>query len=380
MPRNFFLVICPILPTAFHAGGQRIIDIYKNIKKKNKDSYLILILNDKNIDSNDIKIKNLYQTFNEIFFINDNNLKSFIFRSSYLKSINFNVIDLQYTSSGKYISLCRKLWPSSKIILNVMESQIRSLSIFVSNNLYKLLLPWRSFLGLLFGAVREYFYVLLSDQVITVSNADKKYIQKFFSNKDKLINLVTCISLNDYNTYSLKKKPYVIVFFAYFKSKTNEDALMWFCEKVHPIILNKIPNYRFKVVGYGLDKALIQKLNIFKNVDFIGQVENISKALNNTAVGIAPAIGGSGVRGKIHQYAFFEIPCVASPIASESLSYEHNESILIAKNHFEFAEFCIKLLSDKIFYKYIAINAKNICLNNYIWDQKEDEIKKIYDL
>jgi len=192
--------------------------------------------------------------------------------------------------------------------------------------------------------------------------------------------LPTC-ELNHQKTFRINKKNNkTIVYFAYFKSKTNIESLMWFCSKVHPLILKKIPDYTFRIAGYGLDMKLKKKLSNIKNVKVIGSVSNINDAFDDSSVGIIPALSGAGIRGKIHQYSLAKIPSVASKIAVEGLKYEHNKSIMLANNECDFSKFCTYLLLNKSFARKMALSAKKLCLDEYVWSKKLKDIKNIYDL
>lgn len=376
------LVISPIIPSSLHAGGKRILDIYTNIKRIRKDCKIVLILfvSNKILSRKDSsKFKNI---FDDVYFIKKKiSLRKFILQNKNLRDYQFNVIDLQYTPSGKYISDCRFLWPSSLVILSVMDSSLRSLIIFLRNNWKNLFFPWISFLKLIKFSFLELIYISLSDKVITVSEADKLIVNKFIIlNRATSTCLPTC-EFYDQKIFKINKKNNkTIVYFAYFKSKTNIESLLWFCLKVHPLILKKVPDYTFRIVGYGLDMELKKKLSKINNVKVIGSVSNINDALNNSNVGIIPALSGSGIRGKIHQYSLAKIPSVASKIAVEGLKYEHNKSIMLATNAYDFSKFCTYLLLNKSFARKIALSAKKLCLDEYVWSKKLKDIKNIYDI
>ena len=117
-----------------------------------------------------------------------------------------------------------------------------------------------------------------------------------------------------------------------------------------------------------------------ENCSLVGEVDSLEPFIKNASIGIAPALSGSGFRGKINQYSINSIPTVASRLAAKGLIYKDQYDICIAKTANEFAEQCIRLLQDHKFNEMISINARNSCLNNYLWESKWENISNIYNV
>ena len=94
--------------------------------------------------------------------------------------------------------------------------------------------------------------------------------------------------------------------------------------------------------------------------------------------GIAPALAGSGFRGKVNQYAVLGIPAVASRIAHKGLAYRDRQSILIADAPEDFARCCIQLLQDDKLNDAIAAAARRVCIAAYGWQTKWPDIATTY--
>ena len=67
-------------------------------------------------------------------------------------------------------------------------------------------------------------------------------------------------------------------------------------------------------------------------------------------------------------------------VFNKGLIYKDQYDICIAKTAYEFAEQCIRLLQDHKFNEMISINARNSCLNNYLWESKWQNISNIYNV
>jgi glycosyltransferase involved in cell wall biosynthesis len=379
MTSKNYAVITPITPSKYHAGGQRTLDVYKIIRSLDKDCRITLLVINSHTNSRYPDHDYLYEVFDQVFFLDKSFEKSI---SEYnLNRMMFDVIDLQYSYSGKHISDCRKIWPSSTVILTVMDSSIRTMTSFMKTNFSRLFYPWKFFIACILDAVKEVIYLQLPDKVISISDADTSTINSYiFRKKVRSIKLLTCIHSKNENYELIEHEKNTIVYFAYFKSRSNLQALLWFISEVHPQILKKIPGYKFKVVGYGIDEKLKMKLSKIQGISIFGKVNNNFDALNKSAVGITPALSGAGMRGKIHIYALAGLPSVTSQLAVEGLKYKHEDSILVASNSLEFYQACVKLLTDTKLATKLASNAKKTCLNEYAWDSKINIVKDIYEV
>ncbi|OIR10726.1 hypothetical protein GALL_74960 [mine drainage metagenome] len=374
------LLVSYYAPSRGHAGGLRLLDLYSQIRRINPKLRLVLVCcTHPEIDWG---YDGLTEIFDEIYWISPNEFNIEHIKNHKILQQRFDVIDLQYFQSGALLPVFRELMPNAMLIYNPMESQIRAAKLaFVQG---KLML----FARFAVYALKEIVYCIKADRVGCVSYADLSAM-KLFVPSNKLYCVETGLSNNEISdisepdeivdSNSKNERRNCLVFLAYFGSATNRDALRWFFKLVHPLIREKVPSYELLVIGRGIDNDLKNSC-ADPSVNFIGEVDNISSAIGSGCVGIAPALYGAGIRGKIHQYAALGVPCVASKIAAQSLEYVDGESILLAESATKFSDCCVALLTNNKMASEIGHKARLLCLARYTWDSIEPVIKNIYML
>ncbi|NOU01607.1 MAG: glycosyltransferase family 4 protein [Gallionella sp.] len=325
--------------------------------------------------------KDLDDTFDNIYFSPEKDMSpDGLLRQCQIVPY-YDVIDLQFHQTARHINAYKKL--GSKILFAPMESIVSSLNIDLTE-LFKLRrrLPFRVTLSKLKQAIGEWVFCFKADEVVCVSTSDAAILRSVTGSK-KITTIETGISPTDFqdafasitSVLQPEYKTHTIIYVAYFGSVTNIAALQWFIEKVHPQIKSKIPNYVLQVVGRG-------DLSPFKSADdsieLVGEVAYLGPYITKAKLGIAPALGGSGFRGKVNQYAIYGVPSVVSPISANGLAYENGVDIFIAESADDFAENCISLLLDDDLNQVMGYKARAKALSNYSWESKLDSIKRVY--
>ncbi len=376
---NSILLVSYYAPSRGHAGGLRLLDLYRKMRQLRPDLYLALVTVAHEIA--DWAGEGVEEIFDEVHRVSEGGLDEETFRRTGISRTCFDFIDLQFHQCGALARHCKKIWPEALVAFSPMDSMVRGFfqrTLLPKCGIKKRVIEKSVKLWLTFQEIR---YARAADRVITVSKSDWNAL-KWIKDPKALFCVPTGLSEIEFGaitqSFSLGDDM-VVAFFAYFGSRTNRDSLTWYCRAVHPKVKKRLPSYVLRVIGRGLDKELMDSC-VSEGIEFIGQVEVISAALEGASIAIAPALDGAGVRGKVHQYSAMGIPCIATSIACEGLDYQDGESIVIADSPTAFADACTNLLSDSEMRDRIGKNARELCLMEYAWCAIEEQIRHAYEI
>lgn len=376
------LLVSHYCPSRAHAGGLRILDIYSLIRHQYPTAQIDLLTFHR--PPIDWSLDDVYQIFHNVYLSPVEKLTPEVLFELRGAPLRYDVIDLQFHESGYQINAFRQI--GRKIIFTPMESLVRCSALYMRATLkFNSAFSLRKTIDSLKFAAEEIGFALKVDQVVCVSKADASFFSSLCWTKN-ITFLETAVSTlefadiihNSNSPLTPESKEDIIVYVAYFGSETNIIALKWYLEYVHPLVEQAVPSYKLQVVGRG-------NLSVFDNylsnsIEFIGEVPSLIPAINNAKVGIAPALNGSGLRGKINQYAIFGVPSVVSAISAKGLAYEDGVNIYIADEPKVFADRCIRLLKDNELNKKMGQLARETAFAHYSWESKIIDIQKIYAL
>lgn len=382
-PNKFsILLVSYYFPTRAHAGGLRLLDIYSLLRNRVPGIRIDLLSCYR--PSIDWSIDDAYSLFDNVYISENERLTPDCLRDIVGESQAYDVIDLQFHEAAyqanSFATICQK------ILYTPMESQIMvSYLKFrdIQNNKDPLNINNVIFSNQL--AIEEAGFCEDVDQVVCVSRSDAA-ILRAVTGKRSVSWVETGVSLiefedalkPEYNCVPAKNRSKEVLYVAYFGSETNVNALLWFLDNVHALICAEVPEYVLTVVGRG-DLTPFEKYRN-RTLNLVGEVPKIEPWISKSRVGIAPALGGGGFRGKINQYSILGIPTVASSIALNGLEYQNERDILVADSPEEFATCCIRLLVDEQLNDSIGSAARKLCLVRYSWASQWKKIARFYNI
>jgi glycosyltransferase involved in cell wall biosynthesis len=181
--------------------------------------------------------------------------------------------------------------------------------------------------------------------VIAVSEADR-HAMSGMVDAEHVSVVPTGVDLSKYQ-YDPAARPSgpIAVFTGSMDWEPNIDGVEFFCREIWPLVLARVPNARFRIVGRD-PHPRVKKL-ASDSVEVTGTVPSIVEHLRSAAVFVVPLRMGGGTRIKIYEGMAMGKATVSTTVGAEGLDVEHGRDILLEDKPDTFADAIITFLQDE---------------------------------
>jgi len=239
--------------------------------------------------------------------------------------------------------------------------------------LFKYVKSPKSFVVLIVNYFAELNACIHSDELICLSENNKKQIKKLYNYKKSIH--VSPISLFDQlkdiknlNINSNRNNKHAIFIGTNFYA--NKEGILWFSKYVAPYI-----NIDIYVIGADY-RDTKDKIEFSKNIIMLGKVDNLSEYYNSALFVLAPIFSGSGMKTKIAEALMHGKKIIGTKEAFSGYEDIINKAGHICNNAQEF----IKTISNFERIKPIDFDneLRTIYLNKYSYNSALYRFKKIF--
>lgn len=139
-----------------------------------------------------------------------------------------------------------------------------------------------------------------------------------FKNKAKAIPVYMFEKPHDAELLPAKEKK-DLMFVGGFAHKPNADAVCWFVEEVFPLITKTYPDMKLHVIGSKPTEEVLRLAS--DNIIVHGFVsdEELENFYHNTRISVVPLRYGAGMKGKVVEALYYQIPLITTSIGAEGM-------------------------------------------------------------
>lgn len=168
----------------------------------------------------------------------------------------------------------------------------------------------------------------------------------------------------------------VVIFVGAFDYLPNQDAALWFCQRVLPILKDFRINAKVLLVGRNPSPSVTQLIS--EAVEVHADVPDVLPYYQRSAVAVVPLRAGSGSRLKILEAMALGRPVVSTEKGAEGLELEPGIDFLQAEAPRSFAAAIASLMRDRDLYLRIADRARRTVETKYDWNIAAQKMTQLY--
>ena len=202
--------------------------------------------------------------------------------------------------------------------------------------------------------------------VITNSPVDASFLRTL----DPAANVVTIgngVDTEYFRPSAGPGDPAALLFTGVMNYGPNEDAALYFCESILPLIQKRCPEARVSVVGKDPGDK-VRALAALPGVQVAASVPDVRPYLEQAGVFVCPLRYGAGVKNKVLAALAMEKAVVATPLSVEGLEVQSEDHLLLANDAAEFAAQVVRLVEDPALAARLGSNGRAFVTTRHSWE------------
>jgi len=223
--------------------------------------------------------------------------------------------------------------------------------------------------------VAELDYLERSTHVLTVSDADTAWFAKDIS-PAKITTIPTGVDVDYFQPIGGEDLD-SLVFTGSMDWMPNEDGILYFVDKILPLIREQRPSAKLWVVGRKPGKKIKALAASDSGIQVTGRVEDIRPYIAKGSVYVVPLRVGGGTRLKIFEAMAMGKAVVSTTVGAEGLPVTHGSDILLADEPQQFAKKVCRLLSSPEDRTRIGDAARRLVEEKYGWPAVAKHVESV---
>ncbi len=165
-----------------------------------------------------------------------------------------------------------------------------------------------------------------------------------------------------------------IGFVGNFRHAPNQQGMRWFSEKVWPLIMERRPATRLRVIGLDGDQ---QHFPADQNIDVLGWLADVHGEMATWSLTVVPIFTGGGTRVKIAEAFGRRCPVVATPVGAYGYEVVSGQDLLVADTPEQFAAHCLQILEQPALGEKLAENAWRKFNEKWTWEAQAGTVARL---
>jgi sugar transferase (PEP-CTERM/EpsH1 system associated) len=202
------------------------------------------------------------------------------------------------------------------------------------------------------------------DRCLLVSAVDRAYLHK----KDPRLPIDIATIGVDHDFYQPglgEESTPGLVFSGDMSYIPNNDAMMYFCSSILPMIEKRNPSVLLYIVGKNVSRKLAMIAQEKPNIVLTGFVEDHRQIIGKSTVFVCPLRIGTGVKNKVLEAMAMGKAIVSTSIGAEGIPVVSGHDMFIADNPAAFANAVLRLLEDANARREFGVRARQLVVREF---------------
>jgi sugar transferase (PEP-CTERM/EpsH1 system associated) len=156
----------------------------------------------------------------------------------------------------------------------------------------------------------------------------------------------------------------------------NAEGAAWFAAEIMPLVLEKLPNARFYIVGANPAPAL--KALRHAHTVVTGRVADVRPYLAHAAAAVAPLRIARGVQNKVLEAMAMQKPVVATWEATRALNVRPGQDLWVENEPIRFAEAVVAAVQGSARDR-VAANGRAYVMRNHDWATSFEALDRVIE-
>jgi len=170
-----------------------------------------------------------------------------------------------------------------------------------------------------------------------------------------------------------------IAFLGGYRHTPNVDAVLYFVERIWPLVRAKHQEMKFIVAGSECPDELLA-LHGRDNIEVIGFVGDLEDFFGRLRLSVAPIRYGAGIKGKVAMSLAHGVPTLVTSCAAEGMELRDGEAVIIRDDEAGFAQALVQLYDDEEAWTRMSQHASRFVELTYGSAAARRKVKEMLDL
>ncbi len=172
--------------------------------------------------------------------------------------------------------------------------------------------------------------------------------------------------------------PPTVVFTGKMSYHANVAAVLYFAQKILPLVWANNPQVQFQIVGKDPPET-IRQLAADERIHVTGTVDDLRPYLAQATVAVCPALYAVGIQNKVLEAMAMGAPVVTTPAGCAALAAKEGQEMLVAGNEADFATAVLRIISDPSLAQNLSSAGRRHMETHHSWDASARRLIKIYE-